>query len=159
MRMPRILPLTFAVALLAAPCTVPVATAQAHEHDHAEAPAAVVDPAQRFAADATLHRHMESIAADVDGLSHFVMGHLGPEQAVQLADRIAASVRSIIAECRLPPDADQALHGIIAPLLQNAGKLSADPTDTTVVAPMQAAVAEYQRLFEAPEPVVPATTE
>jgi len=131
------------------------ASGSATAHGHGEDPHAVpaptgsaTAPAQRYATDAPLRRHMDQIRTAVAALDHAAHGHLDAGQVATLAGSIRARVRDIIAECTLPPEADAALHGIIAPLMQHAGALEAAPDDTSAIAPMREAVAEYEGLFD-----------
>lgn len=105
---------------------------------------------QRWATDAPLREGMRGIRVAVDALGHYEHGHMGPDQAVLLADKIEGHVRDVIARCTLMPDADAALHAIIVPLLRNAGALKHDPGDLTVIAPMRKAMTDYARQFDDP---------
>ena len=130
----------------------PAFAAHQHEPSAAAAPAPASAPAttKRFATDATLRREMQGIRASVEGLGHYEHGHMGPEQAVLLANAIEDHVRTIIANCKLPPDADAALHQIIVPLMQNAGALKQKPEDLSPIAPMRSALARYDAQFQQP---------
>ena len=127
---------------------LPAAQAQ-HEHD---APAATAGQAsaQRFSTDAPLRAGMAAIRASVGDLKHHEMGHMSPDQAKQTAADIEDRVNDIIANCKLAPDADAALHRIIVPLLQNAGALKADPSRLDAITPMRDALAAYARSFDDP---------
>ena len=150
--MPRVFASTLLAALLAA------FPALAQHHDHASPEPSVVDavPAQRFATDAPLRRNMQEITRIVDALDHYEHGHMPAADATKLATRIDGHVRDIIANCKLPADADAALHRIIVPLLQQARALAADPADPSAVTSMQATLADYERLFEVPSSAPPA---
>lgn len=136
--------------VLAAPAGVHAAQ---HAHDHAHALAVQATPAQRWATDAPLREGMRDIRAAVAALEHYEHGHMGPAHATLLAERIEADVQGIFAACKLAPDADAALHVILARLLQGAGALKANPTDLRAIEPMREAVAEYGRQFDDPEPL------
>jgi hypothetical protein len=143
----RILPtLVLAATLgLAAP-----GFARSHDHGHAPAPAAATAPARRYATDAPLREGMQGIRAAVDALGHYEHGHMGPEQAAILAGNIQAGVNDIIAKCKLPPDADAALHAIIVPLMTQATALKQDPTKLEAIPPMRQALADYADRFDDP---------
>ena len=128
-------------------CAVAPVAAQQHEHAPATTPAKPQPAAQRFATDATLRQEMKGIRSAVEALAHYEMGHMGSAQAADFATAIEGHVRTIIAECKLPPDADAALHAIIVPLMQNAGALKQKPGDVSVVAPMRSALESYDRQF------------
>ena len=121
-------------------------------HEHATAPVASKQqaPAQRFATDATLRTEMKGIRSAVDALAHYEMGHMGQDQAVEFATSIEGHVNTIVANCKLPPDADAALHAIIVPLVQNAAALKQNPTDLSAIAPMRSALARYDSQFADP---------
>ena len=145
--------------------TAPVSTAPAdtaaapvdHAAHHAAtpaAPAAAPDGqaahAPRFATDAVLREQMAGIRTAVGELAHHEMGHMGADQARVFAADIETRVQKIIAECKLPPDADAALHTIIVPLLNAALALKAEPADASPVATMRTALADYARRFDDP---------
>jgi len=129
---------------------VPPAFAWQHDHHPAAAPATEA-PARRFATDAVLRENMRGIRKSVDALGHHEHGHLGPEQVELLAGNIEGHVDDIIANCKLPPDADAALHAVIVPLLGNAATLKADPTRPGPIVAMREALAQYRRQFDDPE--------
>lgn len=142
-----ILSVLLPVAML---CSALPARAQDHEH-HASPPATQQAPAQRWATDAPLREGMRGIRTAVEALGHYEMGHMGPEQVVAQARDIQAHVRSIIANCKLPAEADAALHLIIAPLMQHAAALEADPGKRGEIPPMRQALADYARQFDDPQ--------
>jgi hypothetical protein len=126
-----------------------LALAQQHvSHASTTTPGAV--PSQRFPTDATLREQMRAIRGNVLALEHYGHGHITKALAAQLADQITAHVNTIIANCKLPPDADAALHGIIGSLLQNASALKADPGRSDTVAGMHKALDQYGRTFDDP---------
>ena len=135
------------IVALALAGSTPSIALPAHGHSAAPAASQPQPAAQRFASDATLRREMQGIRTAVEALGHYEHGHMGPEQAVILADAIDGHVRSIIANCKLPPDADAALHAIIVSLVQNAGALKQKPEDLSAIAPMRAALERYDREF------------
>jgi hypothetical protein len=133
------IPLLFALAF-------PVA-AQHHAH-HAVDATAVPAPALRWKTDAPLREGMGRIRGAVEGLQHYEQGHMGPEQATELANGIARDVNFIVANCKLEPRADVALHPIIGVLMQGAQALKAKPADLAAIPPMRAALEEYARQFD-----------
>jgi hypothetical protein len=138
------LALTVAVGLSGLPVQ-----AQDHAaHQTAPAAAAPSDTAQRWTADATLRRNMRGIRAAVEALGHYEHGHMGPEQAVTVAAKIEDHANEIIAQCKLPPDADAALHAILVPLMSGAAALKQDPKRLEVIAPMREALVQYERQFD-----------
>ena len=143
--------LTTVPLLLLAVMTAPPARAQAgHEHHAPVAAVAAATVSQRWASDAPLRTGMAKIRVAVDALQHYERGHMGPEQAVELATQIQAQVAYIVANCKLEPRADAALHVIIAELGKAAGALRADPADLGAIPPMREALQQYSRQFNDP---------
>lgn len=149
MRTATVLLLSFALAGIAVP-------APAQEHAHPSR-AAAGEQGGRYATDAALRKHMQAIRDDVAALGHYEKGHMGANEAARLAGDIESHVRAIIAECKLPPDADAALHRIIAPLMQNAAALKADPANREAISALRQALADYARDFD--DPAAPAPRE
>ena len=146
------LTLNLAVApLLIGLAWAPIALAQdGHAH---HAPAAAVSqeiPAQRYATDAPLRTGMAQIRAAVGGLAHYEMGHMGPEQAATLATDIQEQIGYIVANCKLDPQADAALHVVIAKLGGSAQALKGSPEDLSAIPPMREALQDYARQFDDP---------
>jgi hypothetical protein len=134
--------------LLASP---PASLALAQQHAHqAPAPTASRVPAQRYATDATLREQMRAIRENVSTLERRGSGNISPEVAAQLAEQITGHVNTIIVNCKLPPDADAALHNIIGPLLQNASALKTESGRKDAVAGMRAALDQYAHTFDDP---------
>lgn len=125
---------------------------QAHGHapPAASATAADATPAAGWPTDAPLREGMARIRQSVQALEHYRHGHMGPEQAKLLAGNVEEAVAFLVANCRLEPAADAALHAIIADLVRAAGALKHDPADIGAIAVMQAAVATYASSFDDP---------
>ena len=131
--------------------STPLAFAQHHEHHPAPATtASAATPAQRFATDAPLRKYMQSIRRSVAALEHGEHGHLDAAQVTTLATGIQRDIGNIVAECKLPADADAALHGIIGSLALNADKLKTDPQAAGAVAALRAALDDYAVQFDDP---------
>lgn len=126
-----------------------VAGMPAWAEDRAGPPATQEDAAAaRYPTDAPLREGIRNIRAAVEGLGEYEAGRTGPTEAVRLAGEIEENVRFIIGRCKLPPEADAALHAIIVPLMQNAGTLKNDPTRRDAITAMRAALREYERQFD-----------
>ena len=152
MRIPlTFLPLLATLALALAATATATASVQEHEHAHGAASAAVATaPMQRWETDASLREGMGRIRAAVDGLQHYEHGHIGPQQAMQLADGVQRDVAFIVANCTLEPGADAALHPILGALAQGAQALKAKPTELAAIASMRDALQDYARQFDDP---------
>ncbi len=135
------------VALLGAPAT----SALAQQHAHAApTPSSIAAPAHRYATDATLRQQMRDIHGVVQTLGQHERDPITPERATRLADQVTGHVNTITVNCKLPPDADEALHHIIGSLLQDASALKTDPKRLDAVAGMRKALDQYARQFDDP---------
>ena len=146
--LPRLVRYSIALVLLPTALASLAMPVRAQEHAHHQAPA-VQDIAQSgsYATDAPLRENMAGIRTAVVALEHGTHGHLDAAQVTALADKVSGHVREIVARCKLPPDADAALHRIIVPLVQEAGKLKAQPQDLSPVAAMRDALDRYDAQF------------
>lgn len=126
-----------------------------HAHDAQDSPAATpaarsAAPARRWGTDAPLREGMGRVRAALDALGDYEHGHLSPAQARERAVQVEDAIGYLFANCALAPDADAALHGILAPLLAAAQRLNRDPADTAAVAAMRKAVTPYPLHFDDP---------
>lgn len=102
----------------------------------------------RFAADDALRTGMAGIRNAVAVLAHHEAGHLGAQQVLEQSGAIETQVDYLIANCRLEPQADATLHGIISHLLGATRALHDDPADAAPVAALRAALEEYSKRFD-----------
>ena len=169
--------LALAIALATAGCsdrpaaadsasTVPAAAETAHDaaaepmHDvaehapdehagHATATTALpTPPATPWASDAPLREGMRRMHQAVDALGHAERGHLDATQTTAAAQQVQDAANFMFTNCKLTPEPDAALHGLLAALLSGATAIKANPGDTSPVASMREAVALYPRMFE-----------
>ena len=99
------------------------ATATVHSHEsHGVAPASItLDHGRKWATDEPLRRYMGEIRVALAQRSDDILaGRLAHEQTLALGAQIEAKVAGIVADCKLPPEADANLHIIVADLLQAA---------------------------------------
>jgi len=123
----------------------------AHDHAHqAGTTAPVPAVAQRWKTDAPLREGMGRIRHAVDALQHYEHGHIGPQQAVQLAAGIERDVGFIFAHCKLEPRADAVLHPILGALMRGGQALKTKPTELAAIPPMRSALQDYARQFDDP---------
>ena len=117
----------------------------------AAAPAAQAPPAgQRWATDAPLRAGMARIRSAVEALQHGLMGHLTEAQQKDAAAQVDAAVADMIANCKLEPEADASLHGLLAPLVAGAGAVREGRFGQPELAAMQDALAQYPQRFDDP---------
>jgi hypothetical protein len=107
-------------------------------------------PAQRWTPDAPLRESMRRARAAVDEMHLYEMGHMSASTAMEQADAVEQAVAYMFARCKLAPEPDAALHGILVPLLSAAQAMKADPTNIKAVADMRAAIAHYPQYFNDP---------
>ncbi|MCX7515038.1 DnrO protein [Frateuria sp. STR12] len=138
-----------ALALGAAMQSAP-ARAQ-HDHaTHAHVTPAVPPRAQRWDTDAALRDGMDRIHTALEELRHYEMGHMDLTMALDRVGLIEQAAADIFARCKLPPQRDAVLHGMLVSLLGAAREFRADPQDMAQVEAMRTAVADYPRYFDAP---------
>lgn len=146
--------------------TAPPATVTDHQDAHAEGegdtaapqdahashpPAGTsspILPATPWASDAPLREGMRRMHRAVEALGHAEHDHLDAAQATAAAHQVQAAAEYMIAHCKLAPEPDAALHGLLATLLRGAAAIKADPANTTPVAAMRDAMALYPRMFQ-----------
>lgn len=121
----------------------------AHAASAASAPAP--RPAQRWATDAPLREGMARVRIALDELRHYEMGHMPASMALERVASIEDATTYMFAHCKLAPDADAALHGILLPLLAAAQRMKKDTRDMAAIAAMRSVVADYPRHFDDPQ--------
>lgn len=158
---PWSLSLLVVAAAFAAACT-PVAWAAppahatpahaTHAHDEAgAAPKPRLDHGRKWATDAPLRDGMMRIRALVaPRVPAAHAGTIAPEDYAALAAKLDIEVAGIVANCKLPPQADAVLHGILSDLMAGSSAMAgrtpgADRAQGLV---QVAAVNDYGRSFE-----------
>ena len=139
-----------ALALVGALFAAPTMAQSAAHHDHAahaghDAKPQV--PAQRWATDAPLRAGMRNLREATETLNHYEMGHLDDVQRDNAVAAIDAAIKNMIANCKLKPDADTALHGLLAKFIAGADAARAGKFTKVELVPMQEALARYPQLF------------
>jgi hypothetical protein len=129
-------PRHFVAAALAAALVLgpaPFALAQTHAHGDAHAPAKLtLDHGKRWTTDAPLRRHMADIRTTMAAnLERIHAGTLPRADYAKIGTTVEGKVGNIVADCKLPPEADAMLHVIVADLIAGAdvmqGKAQGDP--------------------------------
>lgn len=125
----------------------------AHRHHGEGEPVLLPAPATPWAADAALTEGMNRLhAAVANALSQ---PELDAAAAAHTAQQVEDGVAYLIANCRLEPEADAALHALIAGLLSGAAALREDPASETGLPRLQAMLEAYPRYFAQPGWVAP----
>lgn len=133
-------------SLIAAPAAAPAQTSHA-AHPHSGAKLA---PANRWTPDAPLREGMRRARAAVDALQTYESGGMTSRDAVAQAAELEAAVVYMFSNCKLAPEPDAALHGILVPLLSAAQALQADPGKPGAIVGMRVAIAKYPQYFNDP---------
>ena len=126
------------------------ATQDSHASHLPPATSSPILPATPWASDPPLREGMRRMQRAVEALGHAEHDHLDAAQTTAAAQQVQAAAEYMIANCKLAPEPDAALHGLLATLLTGAAALKADPANTTPVAAMRDALARYPRMFEDP---------
>lgn len=143
------LTMTITLAIFAAPLAI---ADDAHQHVDPAAAAPVPNSASaRFATDAALREGMSRIHDALDALRHYEMGHMPQALAEERVESISTAIDSLFANCKLDAQADAALHAILIPLVDAVQAFKTNSADTSSVAAMRQAVANYPQRFDDPE--------
>ena len=130
----RIVGAALVAAAFALGATQPALAADSHNHA-AGAPAKLaLDHGKQWATDAPLRQHMGEIRTLMsERLGSIHAGKLQPADYRALGAAIEQQVAAIVAECKLPPDADAMLHLVVADMVAGAdvmqGKAAGKPAD------------------------------
>lgn len=147
-------------ALIAAGCLGLAAPALAAEHAHHHAPdahaaAPALKPGQKWATDDTLRRGMEAIRQTMSPRQEAIdKGRLGSRDYQQMGAAVHKSIVEVVSQCKLPKDADSALHSIVlGDLVQGAELMQKSPkVDTQRAAALGVlqALRNYGEYFQHP---------
>ena len=151
--------LVAALATLATTATVRAQHEHQQAHEHAASNAAVaslkLDGERKWPTDTSLRAGMAAIHAAFEA-DHPAI-HAGTEtneQYAALAAKIESQVNSIVANCKLPPEADANLHFVIADLLLGVILMrGADPQRSRHdgAARVHGALRAYPQFFDDPD--------
>jgi hypothetical protein len=127
-------------------------SAEAEHHDHAAHGAAPeLAEGQRWETDAPLREAMQRIRDGVTlNAAAFHDGALSAAAAQSLAAVVERDVQFMIANCRLAPEPDAALHALIGRLLGAGEALRADPLSTEGLPQLEAVLNDYGATFDHP---------
>lgn len=122
--------------------------ADSHAHDHAhgqhQSSGESAVPAGGWASDAPLRQGMQAI---LDAVMAAVRNE---GEGPALAAELRAQISFLFANCRLEPEADAALHGVLAALLQSAQRLEAGASAGDEHDALHAALQRYGQKFQHP---------
>lgn len=126
----------------------------AHAHDAAHPAKLQLDHGRKWATDKPLREGMTRIRGLVaPKLSAAHKGTMSPAEYAALASKVEVEVGNIVANCKLPPEADAMLHLVLADLTAGtdamAGKAPGVSGQSGFVK-VVTAVNEYGRFFDHP---------
>ncbi len=131
-----------------------LAQAPAHGHDAAAPAKLALDHGKKWSTDAPLRDGMSKIRALVEPkLDAAHAGRITPAQYKEIAAGVEAQVASIVANCKLAPEADAMLHLVVADLVHGADVMAGKEPKAK---PLQgfgvtvAALNNYGRYFDHP---------
>jgi len=129
------------------------ASQHAHEHQHG-APALKLNAGKKWAGDEPLRQSMTSIRDAVDAkLPAVHRGKLSAAQYDALGEEIDAQIARIVQNCKLEPEADEVLHGILATMIEGNETLqgkNAKAKRSAGVVQVVHSLEQYGRYFEHP---------
>lgn len=144
-----------AYALTLAAGNLAAAESAAHQHAHGAASSTLqLDKGKKWATDAPLRQGMESIrAAMAQALPAIHANQLSKAKYNALAQQVNKAVGSMVANCKLGPQADAQLHLIIADLLSGTqamqGKAKQTKRQTGALTVLDA-LEKYDAYFDHP---------
>ena len=141
------------VALFALGAAAPSFAADPHAHAAADRAHFTLDQGRKWSTDEPLRINMEGIRSAVVAKHDAIHdGSLSATEYEALAGTIEAHVATIVAECKLAPEADANLHLIVADLLEGAdamrGKSQSAPSAGGIH--VMRALDAYGRYFDHP---------
>jgi hypothetical protein len=126
----------------------PAATQDSHASHPPAGTSSPILPATPWASDAPLREGMRRMHRAVEALGHAEHDHLDAAQTTAVAQLVQDAANYMITNCKLAPEPDAALHGLLATLMTGAAAIKADPANTSPVAAMRDAMALYPRMFQ-----------
>lgn len=113
-------------------------------HNHASPATAGTAPEGGWASDAPLRQGMQAILVAV------VAAVRDAGEGKRLASELRVQIRYLFANCKLEPQADVALHVILAELLQSAQRLESGASATEEHGALHSALKAYGQGFQHP---------
>lgn len=130
---------------------VGTANAASNEHAHHAQQAAAPAASGQWATDEGLREGMTRLRNAVDkALPQDAAKPLSAKTAIQLQKDVDAAVSYMIANCKLPGEADAALHGLLIDLLKGAEALSEEAEREQGAEQIVATLKRYPEVFAAP---------
>lgn len=144
----------FAAACAPGAMAASPAPAAAHAHDGAAPAKTRLDHGRKWASDAPLREGMTRIRALVaPGLQRAHAGTMAPAEYAALAAKVDVQVGNIVANCKLQPEADAVLHGVLSELGSGTAAMAGKAAGTQPrdgLLQVAQALNDYGRTFEHP---------
>lgn len=146
-----------AAFVMAVPQLLPAAEPHHHEHAPAagtETTGLTLNQGKKWATDQALRESMAELrAAFAASLHQIHAGALPPQQYKALSDKITTQLARIVAECKLPAQADAVLHILLSELAEAAKGMQGGTAAETQAAAQKAikALNDYGRYFDHPK--------
>jgi len=122
-----------------------------HAHDTRHEVAPVPPRGQLWPTDEPLRAAMSKIRAAVEAAEPaYGRAQLQAEDARALAQVVEQSVAYMVANCRLPPEPDAALHVLIGRMMTAAGSLNRDAGSDAGLPQLVAVMRDYRSSFDHP---------
>lgn len=131
-----------------------VLAATKHAHDGHGAPAVELklNNGQKWPTDDALRRGMAAMRADIgNSLPRIHGGRYSNADFAKLADRMQKEIDGVVANCKLPEDADAQLHVVIEQLIDATAALKGKAGQAKAVAIIVDALNAYGKHFDHPE--------
>ena len=127
------------------------ATEHAHETHDAAAVEMTLNNGQKWPTDEALRRGMSGIrSALASSLPRIHERRFTPQEFSNLADRVQAHVDDVVANCKLPEDADLQLHVALEHILEGIGAMNAKADQEKGAVAVLQALNAYGEHFDHP---------
>lgn len=125
------------------------ASSEAHSHSRSEDHSVILTaPAgERWATDEPLRASMTRLRSAIEARQS---GEIDANDARALAAIVEAEVAFMIANCKLPPQPDAALHILIGRMLSSVTELRKSPPDAEAVSDLAFVLHDYAQAFDHP---------
>lgn len=120
-----------------------------HEHAGETHAAPVLPEGERWPTDLPLRTAMERIRTAVEANeAAYSSGTLAQGDAAELAAQVESNVQYMIANCKLPPEPDAALHVLIGRMMSASSALKADPAAENGLPQLVSVLRDYEATFD-----------
>lgn len=146
-----IVPLSLIVGLIAS--FTEMACAEEHKHDThiAVSSHSASQNGKRWETDEPLRRGMEGIRQEMESALHHIHGSsFSGEQYRSLAKKVQNHVEEMIKTCKLPPEADARLHGVLAEMMAGSGTMEMKENPISGLHQILQALNVYGHAFDHP---------